>query len=375
MRYFLIAGEPSGDLHGANLMRGLQEVDPDAEFHFWGGDQMAEVGGVQNLGLHYRESSFFGFVQVVRNIRTIAKQLKECKRQITDYQPDVVILIDYAGFNLKIAKFAKEQGLRSYFYIAPKVWAWNEGRIEKIKKYVDELFIIFPFEQEYFKKRGIEGHFDGNPLVDAIATRCQNLPSKIDFICENNLSDKPIVALLAGSRASEIKANLPLMRRVAEEFIEYQFVVAGVDWLSREEYDKWLIGSDITFVEGQTYELLKHSAAAIVTSGTATLETALIGTPQVVVFRIPWLHAVLKPLVLKIPFVSLVNINLERESVREILQSSLDPSAVVSSLRKILPGGEGREKMLNDYAELSQIIGDKDASKRFARRMVSLLKR
>lgn len=374
MKYFLIAGEPSGDLHGANLMRGLLEADPSAEFRFWGGDKMAEVGGVENLGLHYRKSSFFGFAQVILNLKTILGQLKSCKAQIADFQPDVVVLIDYAGFNLKIAKFAKESGIKSYFYIAPKVWAWNESRIKRIKKYVDELFIIFPFEQEYFPQRGIEAHFEGNPLVDAIATRCENLPSRTEFVCENNLADKPIVALLAGSRASEIKANLPLMRAVAEEFVDYQFVVAGVDWLSREEYDKWLIGSDITFVEGQTYELLKHSAAAVVTSGTATLETALLGTPQVVVFRIPWYQVMLKPIFLKIPFVSLVNINLGREAVREILQSSLDPTVVTDALRNILPGGKGRDKVLADYAELRQIIGGEGVSKRFAQRMVELLK-
>ncbi len=374
MKYFLIAGEPSGDLHGANLMRGLIEADPDAEFRFWGGDKMAEVGGAENLGLHYRKSSFFGFAQVILNIRKILGQLKDCKSQITEFQPDVVILIDYAGFNLKIAKFAKESGIKSYFYIAPKVWAWDESRIKRIKKYVDELFIIFPFEQEYFRKHGIEAHFEGNPLVDAIAAKCKNLPTRTEFICENNLADKPIIALLSGSRAGEIKANLPLMRNVAEEFVDYQFVVAGVDWLDREEYDKWLIGSDITFVEGQTYELLTHAAAAVVTSGTATLETALIGTPQVVVFRIPWYQVVLKPLFLKIPFVSLVNINLGREAVREILQSSLDPSTVTNALHKILPGGNKREKVLSDYAELSQIIGGEEASRRFAYRMVELLK-
>ncbi len=375
MRYFLIAGEPSGDLHGSNLMHGILESDPEAEFRFWGGDKMAEVGGVENLGLHYRESSFFGLFQVIFNLRTILGQIKLCQFQIEAFQPDVVILIDYAGFNLKIAKFAKERSIKTFFYIAPKVWAWDESRIKRIKKYVNELFIIFPFEQEYFRKQGIEAHFEGNPLVDAIATKCRNLPSKAQFISKNELSERPIIALLSGSRASEIKANLPLMSRVADEFAEYQFVVAGVDWLDRKEYDKWLIGSDIKFVEGQTYELLKHSVAAIVTSGTATLETALIGTPQVVVFRLPWLHVTLRPLVLKIPFISLVNINLQREAVKEILQSSLDPTAIVAALKKIVPNGEGRAKMLADYNELSNIIGAEDASRRFAKRMVELLNR
>ncbi len=374
MRYFLIAGEPSGDLHGANLMRGLREADPEAEFRFWGGDKMAEVGGKENLGLHYRESSFFGFLQIVWNLFTILGQLSRCKREVREYQPDVVILIDYAGFNLKIARYAKSLGIKSYFYIAPKIWAWNEKRIKKIRRDVDELFIIFPFEKEYFKERGVEAHFEGNPLVDAIHDRCRHLPSREEFLRQNRLKDRPTVALLAGSRKSEIRVNLPLMRLMSEEFPEYQFVVAGVDWIAWSEYDKLLRGSDIAFVEGQTYELLKHSEAAIVTSGTATLETALIGTPQVVVYRIPWLHEKLRPLVLKIPYISLVNINLGREAVREIVRSSLDTREVHEALEEILEGGKRREKMLSEYRELSEIIGTEGASRRFARRMVELLK-
>ncbi len=375
MRYFLIAGEPSGDLHGSNLMRGLREADSDAEFRFWGGDKMASVGGVENLGLHYRDSSFFGFVEVVKNLPTILGQLARCKRQIREFKPDVVILIDYAGFNLKIARFAKELGVKSYFYIAPKVWAWNKSRIEKIRRYVDELFVIFPFEVEYFGSRGVESHFEGNPLVDAIVERCSALPLREKFKEMNGLDERPMIALVAGSRASEIKANLPFMRLVADHFPDYQFVVAGVDWLPRELYDKHIEGSDIRVVESQTYELLKHSEAAIVTSGTATLETALIGTPQVVVFRIPLFHQLMRPLVLKIPFISLVNINLGREAVREIVQSSLDTKEVEESLCSILCGGDGREKMLKDYAELQHIIGGVDASRRFAAKMVVLLKR
>ncbi len=312
---------------------------------------------------------------MIFNIFTILGQIKRCKAEIAAFAPDVVILIDYAGFNLKIARFAKESGIKSYFYIAPKVWAWSAKRIEKIRRYVDELFIIFPFETKYFRDRGIEAHFEGNPLVDAIAEKIDKIPSKELFLERNGLDNRPIIALVAGSRASEIEANLPLMRCVAEEFEGYQFVIAGVDWLPREAYDKHLKGSDIKLVESQTYELLHHSEAAIVTSGTATLETALIGVPQVVVFRLPLLHVTLRPLVLKIPYVSLVNINLEREAVREILQSSLNPDAVVESLRKILIGGEGRTKMLADYDELRTIIGERDASHRFARRMIELLKR
>ncbi len=374
MKYFLIAGEPSGDLHGSNLMRGLKEADPEAEFRFWGGDEMASVGGVENLGLHYRESSFFGFLNVLFNIRTISKQFKACQRQILEFAPDVVIGIDYAGFNLRIAKFVKSQGIKSYFYIAPKVWAWNEKRIEKIKRYVDELFIIFPFEQEYFKSKGIEAHFEGNPLVDVVEKRCKCLPAQESFIADNGLDGRPIIALLAGSRKTEIKANLPLMKRVAEYFPNHQFVVAGVDWIDHKEYDIWLNNSGIAFVKGQTYELLKYSEAALVTSGTATLETALIGTPQIVVYRIGWLHEKLKPFVLKIPYISLVNINLEREAVREIVKSSLDVTEVVDDLRAILLGGERRGQVLAEYKILSEIIGTEGASGRFAHRMVALLK-
>ncbi|MFI3306106.1 MAG: lipid-A-disaccharide synthase [Rikenellaceae bacterium] len=374
MKYFLIAGEPSGDLHGSNLMRGIVEADPDAEFRFWGGDKMAEVGGVENLGLHYRESSFFGLMQVVWNLPTILGQLKRCKAQIEAFAPDVVILIDYAGFNLKIARFAKERGILSYYYIAPKVWAWDESRIEKIRRYVDELFVIFPFETEYFAKHNIESHFEGNPLVDAIAQRRLTIPSREEFLSRNTLDERPIVALIAGSRGSEIKINLPLMVIAAAEFPDYQFVVAGVDWLPSESYTKWLNGSDIRLVDSQTYELLHHSEAAIVTSGTATLETALIGTPQVVLYRLPWIQDLLKSLVLKIPFISLVNINLGRMAVKEIMQSSLDPTAVVESLRRILRGGTERERVLGDYDTLREIIGSERASQRFATRMVQLLR-
>ncbi len=373
MRYFLIAGEPSGDLHGANLMRGLQRCDPEAEFRFWGGDNMATVGGVDNLGLHYRESSFFGLANVFLNLRTIARQLKMCQEQIREFKPDVVILIDYAGFNLRIAKFAKSIGLKVFYYIAPKTWAWDEKRLNKLRRDVDELFIIFPFEREYFRKNGIEAHFEGNPLVDAIATRCQSLPSCEEFAKQNNLDSRPIIALLAGSRATEIKSNLPIMRGLAEIFPTYQFVVAGVDWLSGEIYEKILAGSSIRYVEGQTYELLKHSEAAVVTSGTATLETALIGVPQVVLYRVPWIQKVLFPIVIKIPFISLVNINLGRESVREILQVSADSTEVAEELRAVMCGGVKREQILADYEELRVVIGEVGASCRFAQRMVEIL--
>ncbi len=374
MKYFLIAGEPSGDLHGANLIKGLKAEDSEAQFKFWGGDAMAEQGGAENLLKHYRESSFFGVVEVVRNLRTIGRQLKECQASIVEYAPDVVIMIDYPGFNMKIARFAKEQGIKTFYYIAPKVWASRSGRIKAMRKYIDELFIIFPFEQEYFERHGIKPHFCGNPLTDALAERVAKLPSREEFVERNALGSRPLIALLAGSRPSEIRANLPLMVSVSREFTQHQFVVAGVSWLERKEYEQLLEGTDIKIVTDQTYELLTSSQAAVVTSGTATLETALLNIPEVVVYRVRLILQILRPLIIHIPFISLVNINLGREAVREVVQNSFDPAPVIDSLRSIVEGGEERERMLSDFEELRTIIGSSGASRRFAAEMVRLLK-
>lgn len=374
MKYFLIAGEPSGDLHGANLIKGLKAEDKAAEFRFWGGDAMAEVGGTENLLKHYRQSSFFGVIEVLRNLKTISKQLEECKENIVEFAPDVVILIDYPGFNMKIARFAKEQGFKTFYYIAPKVWASRSGRIKAMRRYIDELFIIFPFEQQYFAERGIEPHFCGNPITDALASKIEALPTKEQFIEQNGLGSKPIIALLAGSRRSEIRANLPLMVSVSRKFPNHQFVVAGVSWLEREEYDRVLEGSNISLVVDQTYELLTSSEAAVVTSGTATLETALLGIPEVVVYRVRKILILLRPLIIHTQFISLVNINLGREAVQEIIQNSFDAQPTIDSLRAIVEGGEQREQMLREFEELRAIIGESGASGRFAKKMVELLK-
>ncbi len=367
MKYYIIAGEPSGDLHGSNLMRGILKADPEAQFRFWGGDKMAEVGGRENLVKHYKQTSFFGFVQVLRNLRTIFSQIGECKSDIAAYQPDVVVLIDYPGFNMKIARWAHQTGLKVHYYIAPKAWAWKEHRVKALRQYVDKLLIIFPFEQEWFSSRGVENiSFCGNPLMDAITERQASLPTGEEFRKCNGLDERPIVALVAGSRVSEIRDNLPEMVALSRRFPDRQFVVTGVEWVARVVYDKILNGSDVKVVYNQTYETLNVAEAALVTSGTATLETALMGIPEMVLYHIPKLYEVLRPLVLKIPFVSLVNINLSREAVREIVVAKVDMEEAERELRSILEGGSKREKMLADFEELRTIIGGAGASERFA---------
>ncbi len=375
MKYYLIAGEPSGDLHGANLIEGLKLSDPQAGFRFWGGDKMAEAGGVENLRKHYRETSFFGIVQVIRNYGTIRRQIRECKEDILAYAPDVLILIDYPGFNMRMAEFAHRHGIRTFYYIAPKVWAWREWRVRSIQKYVDRLFVIFPFECKYFPKHGIEPVFEGNPLVDAIEHRRKSLPSREEFVAEHGLDERPIVALLAGSRRGEISDNLPMMADLARQFPGMQFVVAGVPWIDRALYAKAIGDAPVRYLCDCTYELLHSASAAIVTSGTATLETALFGVPEVVVYRTLWINIKLRPYVLKVPYVSLVNLNLGRESVREIIQSGYDTAEAAAELRAILPGGGKRQRMLDDFDELRRIIGGPGASDRFARRMVDELKK
>ena len=374
MRYYLIAGEPSGDLHGANLMRGLAKADPEAEFRFWGGDMMAEAGGAANLVKHYRETSFFGIADVLANLGTIARQMRECREDVLRFAPDVLILIDYPGFNVKMAEFAHRHGLKVFYYIAPKLWAWKEWRVKALRRFVDRLYIIFPFEKEYFRRKGIDAAFEGNPLMDAIARRRESFPSAEEFRRENGLDGRPAVALLAGSRRSEIRANLRFMAELAERIPDRQFVVAGVSWIDRAEYDRCTAGTAVRYVFDKTYELLAVAEAAVVTSGTATLETALLDVPEVVVYGVPWIYEKLKPYVLKIPYVSLVNLNLGREAVREIVQCRPSVEYAEAELRAVLEGGAERERMKADFAELRRIIGGDGASERFAARMVEDLK-
>ena len=374
MKYYLIAGEASGDLHGANLMKGILKCDPDAEFRFWGGDRMAEVGGVERLAKHYRHTSFFGVSEVLKNLRTIFSQLDECQRDVEAFAPDVLICVDYPGFNFKMAKFAHRRGIPVFYYISPKVWAWKERRVELIRKYVTRLYIIFPFEVEYFRERGIEAVYEGNPIMDPIAERLAATPSREEFMRAQGLDGRPIVALLAGSRKSEIRRNLNFMKALAASREEYQFVVAGVSWIAPELYDSFLAGSGVKVLTDRTYELLKHSAAAVVCSGTATLETALIGTPEVVCYRMDEFSYRVARVFVKIGFISLVNIIMGREVVKELIQHDMTVELASAELSRIVEGGSGHERMMADYGELASIVGGAGASERFARRMVEELK-
>lgn len=374
MKYYVIAGEPSGDLHGSKLMRGIRHNDPEASFRFSGGDRMAEVGGRESMLYHYTQMSFFGFVQVAKNLRTIFRQMANVKADIEHFNPDVVILIDYPAFNLRIAKWAKSRNIRIYYYIAPKVWAWKEHRVKLLRKYVDRLYTIFPFESDYFRGHGIEPTFCGNPLVDDIAEHRATLPTRKEFISECGLDHRPIVALLAGSRVSEIKANLPDMVALSRQFTEYQFVVTAVPWIEKSLYDTIIGDADVKYLCDRTQQTLAMSEAAIVTSGTATLETALMGIPEVVLYHVPWLYEKLKPYFLRIPYISLVNINLNREAVKELVRAKLPIEESAKELQAILPGGCDRERMLRDFDELRTMIGSEGASERFAKDIVNTLR-
>jgi len=371
MKYYIIAGEASGDLHGSNLMKSLKQADVNAEFRIVGGDLMKAQGGV--LLKHYRDMAFMGIVDVLLNIRTIAKNLRFCKNDISVWRPDVVILIDYAGFNLKIAEYCKINGVKIFFYIAPKVWAWQESRVKKLKKYVDKLFVIFPFEVEYFKKHGIEVEYFGNPLNDEIAL-FQN--KKLDFnsfTSNNQLDQRPIIALLAGSRKHEIERCLPEMLLALENFDNYQLIIAGAPSIPQEMYNKIIDKKPVKVVYNQTYNLLSNATAAVVTSGTATLETALFKVPEVVVFKTGPITYAIGKLIVHIRFFSLVNIIMGKEVVKELLQKNLAKDIKVE-IQNILNNNEYRSLMLTDFNKIEEMLGNSGVSDRIANKMIELLK-
>lgn len=372
MKYFIVAGEASGDLHASNLMKGIKKNDPDAQFLYFGGDLMAEQGGT--LIKHYRDMAFMGFLEVLLNLRTIKANMELCKQSIVEYKPDIVILVDYPGFNLRIAKFAKQSGFKVFYYIAPKVWAWKESRVEKLKRFVDKLFVIFPFEIEYFRGKGIEPVYEGNPSIDAIVSKLPDpIPLK-DFCEKNDLPLKPIIALVAGSRKQEIRYNLPVMLKVTEKFPEYQFVIAGAPSLEYSIYEPYIQGTVVKVVFGQTYDLLSCSTLAFVTSGTATLEAALLNVPQVVCYRGNFFSMLIAWMVIKVKYISLVNLNMGVEVVRELKQYDLTPETLNSEAKKLLPGKPERDRQLEQYAQLRAKLGERGASERVGKKMVELLK-
>lgn len=357
MKYYIIAGEASGDLHGSNLMKALKKKDPAAEFRFWGGDLMAKQGGT--LVKHYRDLAFMGFLEVARNLRTILNNIKFCKEDISSNRPDVLVLVDYPGFNLRIAKFAKELGIKVVYYISPQLWAWKEGRVEIIKKYVDEMMVILPFEEDFYKKHGVHSHFVGHPLLDAIST-LEDLDVE-DFKRENGLNEKEIIALLPGSRKQEVEKMLAVMLSVRPYFKEYQFVIAGAPSLPKEFYQNYA-DDNVHFVSNKTYDLLRCSKAALVTSGTATLETALLNVPEVVCYRGSKIsYAIAKRLVKNIRYISLVNLIMDREVVKELIQNELNTNNLVEELKKIL-ATEKRGEVFRDYELLREKLGGKGAS-------------
>jgi lipid-A-disaccharide synthase len=374
MKYYLIAGEASGDLHGSNLMRELKLADPEAEFRYFGGDLMQNESGT--LVKHYREMAFMGIVNVVLNLKTIGRNLKFCQKDLLEFQPDVVILIDYPGFNLRFAGFAKRHGFRVFYYISPKVWAWKEYRIKRIKAFVDELFTILPFETDYFKKHDIKVNYVGNPLMDSVAAFRKNALSKEEFTDQNNLDDRPIVALLSGSRKQEIKNTLPIMRKAAACYPEFQFVVAGVSTVEKKTYEKILGGFPIPVVYNQTYDLLNNAHSALVASGTATLETALFGVPQTVLYQVEGgrvVQFIMKNFFLKVKWASLPNLILNKEALKEFIQVDLTFKNVRDELHRLLYEQDYRDKITADYNRLMEILGEPGTSKRAAKKMVETL--
>lgn len=370
MKYYLIAGEASGDLHASNLMKSLKKYDKDADFRFYGGEKMEAVGGT--LVKHYRELAYMGFIPVLLHLNTILKNMRQCKQDITAWQPDVVILVDYPGFNLEIAQYVKSNtNIPVYYYISPKIWAWKEYRIKNIKRDVDELFSILPFEVEFFKKHNYPIHYVGNPCVDSVKNHLDSTTN------QNTAKDgKPTIALLAGSRKQEIKDNLAKMLKAASTFTDYRLVIAGAPSISEDYYRKHIPqGMDVEIEFGKTYDVLRQSTAALVTSGTATLETAILRIPQVVCYYIACgkLISFLRKHLLKVPYISLVNLVANKEVVAELVADQMNEENIKSELAMILPDGSKRQVMLDEYEEMNRILGGAGASDRAAKAMIDIL--
>jgi lipid-A-disaccharide synthase len=366
MKYYIIAGEASGDLHGSNLMKALYKEDSNANIRFWGGDLMQEVGGT--LVKHYKELAFMGFVEVLFHLKTILNNIKICKKDITSFQPDVIVFIDYPGFNLRIAKWAKEAGFKTHYYISPQIWAWKESRIADIKSDVDKMYVILPFEKDFYeKKHHFPVEFVGHPLIDAI----HNKPLIDDaiFRTENRLNEKPIIAILPGSRKQEITKMLSIMLSVVDDFPDYQFVIAGAPSQEFSFYEGFITNENIKFVSNQTYPLLQNATAALVTSGTATLETALFKVPEVVCYKGSWASYQIAKRIITLKYISLVNLIMDEEVVTELIQDECNTKRISQELIKILET-KYRETLLHKYDVLEAKLGGIGASKKTAKLIV-----
>jgi lipid-A-disaccharide synthase len=372
MKYYIIAGEASGDLHGSNLIKALKKADAEVDIRCWGGNLMQAEGAT--LVKHYRETAYMGIFEVLAHAKTIKRNFEFCYDDILGFHPDVVILIDYPGFNLRIARFAKEHGIKVFYYISPKVWVWKESRVKHIKKYVDKMFVIFPFEKDFYLTRHqYDVDYVGNPLIDAIEERKKNLCSKEEFIFKNGLSGKPVIALLPGSRKQEITRLLPIMTTLPEKFPSYEFVIAATPTFDEAFYREYMKGQNVKLAFNQTYELLYHSAAAVVASGTATLETALFRLPQVVCYRISTATFIVGRPFVPVKYFSLVNIIMDEEVVKELLQYNLERD-ISNELSRILTDDDYRNRMLQKYDELREKCGGPGASKRVGEALVNYLK-
>ena len=413
MRYYIIAGEASGDLHGSNLMKGIYSEDPMAEIRFWGGDLMESVwshfhggsSGIQNratpltagggvvsgpsthtdgLVRHYKDGAVMGFVEVVAKARKLLGNVSFCKKDILEWKPDVVILIDYPGFNFKIAEFAHNAGFKVFYYIAPKVWASREGRIKKLKAYVDKLFIVFPFEKPYFDSKGIDYIYKGNPLVDAVdGSRAMN-ETREDFFVRAGLENKPFIAMLAGSRKPEISTMMPVLTEFAAkmhalpQYSGYQFLIAGAPARSMKDYEQWLTDENRQYIKvlfGETQSIIRHAEAGVINSGTASLETALFGTPQVVGYITNPVTYWIARKIVKIRYISLGNLIVDRLAFKEFIQDDCNADALVTEIRELIENQERRQKMLNEYAEIRSALGGSGASSAVAKSMIEELKK
>ncbi len=391
MKYYIIAGEASGDLHGSNLMKGIYAEDPRADIRFWGGDLMVEVWsrfcdnqGKGGLARHYKEGAVMGFVEVLAKAGKLLGNVRFCKQDILEWNPNVVILIDYPGFNFKIAEFAHKAGFKVFYYIAPKVWASREGRIKKLKKYVDRLFIVFPFEKPYFDSKGISYIYKGNPLVDAVdGSRAMN-ETRAEFLERTGLPDRPVIAMLAGSRKGEISTMMPVLTEFARklhtlpEYSDYQFIVAGAPSRTMKDYEPWLTDENKGYIKvifNETQSIIKQAEAAVVNSGTASLETVLINTPQVVGYIMNPITYWIGRKIIKIKYISLGNLIVDRLAFKEFIQQDCNPDALVTEIRDLIENDTRRTRMFEDYSEIRALLGGSGASSSVARAMIAELDR